>query len=160
MKPVYIASVETKVPVRRSVDQIRGLVERFGSREFTCYYDDANEPIGVAFKIKDPNLDVVLPVRLVAPTATVRARIRTYKANEQAQRVAWRNLHDFVRASLIAVETGILTLGEAFLASVVVTDPKTGTERRFGELVAGGDFLAISPGGGVRALPPSRGVGQ
>jgi len=146
----FIASLDTKVPVSRSVDQIRYLVERFGAAEFGIQYDPAaGVPVAVSFKIKDPHLGSFLPVALRAPSDAI------YKAivpdryltgaqqggyREQARRVAWRNLHDFVRASLIGVQTGIMSLGEAFMASLVVTLP-TGEAKRLGELAADGGLI-------------------
>lgn len=154
MPAEYIASMETTVPVLRSVQQIQSLVAKFGASEFSTQYDPATgEPIAIAFKVTDPNLGdgTFLPVALRAPTDVVyKAILRTKKrtqdkavqksAREQAARVAWRNLHDFVRASLIGVQTGIMSLGEAFMASLVVTLP-TGEAKRLGEIAAEGGLL-------------------
>jgi hypothetical protein len=150
----FIASLDTSVPVNRSVDQIRQLVERFGAAEFGLQYDpESGRPVAVSFKIRDPHLSgdpVYLPIALRAPYETIRkALLDKYswptattrqKVSEQAERVAWRNLHDFVRASLIGVQTGIMSLGEAFMASLVVTLP-TGEAKRLGELAAEGSLI-------------------
>lgn len=154
----FIASVDTSVPVSRSVDQIRRLVERFGASEFGIQYDPTSGlPVAVSFKIKDATLGQFLPVALRAPhdaiyKALVDARSwptiqQKERMREQAERVAWRNLHDFVRASLIGVQTGIMSLGEAFMASLVVTLP-TGEAKRLGELAAEGALLRPSADGG------------
>jgi hypothetical protein len=150
----FIASLETEVPVSRSINHIRELVERFGAREFSTHYDAATRPIGIGFTVRDPRVTgdepVYLPVQLRAPTETIykallASKRRSYfiatqeRCRAQAERVAWRNLHDFVRASLIGVQTGIMSLGEAFMASLVVTTP-AGPER-LGEIVARGSLL-------------------
>jgi hypothetical protein len=153
----FIASLETSVPVSRSVDQIRQLIERFGAAEFGIQYDPATgQPCAVSFKVRDPNLSgdeiAYLPVALRAPAEIItkalykqRSTWSMEKARAQAERVAWRNLHDFVRASLIGVQTGIMTLGEAFMANLVVTLP-TGEAKRLGELAAEGSLLRSSEG--------------
>src|SRR3990167_1188922 len=157
-KASFIASLETDVPVTRSVDHIRHLVERFGAMEFGIQYDPVSgRPCAVSFKVKDPHVGAGLPVALRAPYETVLKQILDGKkrswdsdvkarAKEQAERVAWRNLHDFVRASLIGVQTGIMSLGEAFLANLVVTLP-TGEAKRLGELVIERNLLHPAPEG-------------
>lgn len=156
----FIASLETSVAVSRSVDQIRQLVERFGAAEFGIQYDPASgRPVAVSFKVRDPHVSgeppAFLPVALRAPAETVYKLLLEKKSwptadqrarmQDQAERVAWRNLHDFVRASLIGVQTGIMTLGEAFMANLVVTLP-TGEAKRLGELAAEGAILRSSEG--------------
>lgn len=153
----FIASLETKVPVSRSVDQIRSLVERFGAAEFGIQYDPAaGVPVAVSFRIKDPHLGGFLPIALRAPSEAIYKAIepdrwlpeaKKQSLREQARRVAWRNLHDFVRASLIGVQTGIMSMGEAFMASLVVTLP-TGEAKRLGELAAEGGLLRNDEKGG------------
>lgn len=156
-----VASLSTSVSVHRSLEQIRQLVERFGAVEFAIRYDPSTRrPCGVAFQVLDPHLGGALPVALSAPTATVlellkRARYqqsawdRPARLADQAERVAWRNLHDFVRASLIGVQTGIMTLGEAFMASLVVTLP-SGERTRLGEVAARGGLVEQGAPGQLR----------
>lgn len=157
-----IASLTTKVPVSRSVSQVQALVERFGAAEFGIQYDPATgRPVAVSFKVRDPHLGgAFLPVALRAPFEVILKQLVDARAfhpspserqriTEQAERVAWRNLHDFVRASLIAVQTGIMSLGEAFMASLVVTLP-TGEAKRLGELAAEGSLLQSSSTGQLR----------
>lgn len=164
-RSVPIASLTTKVPVGRSVDQIRALVERFGASEFGIQYDPATgHPVAVSFKVRDPHLGgAFLPVALRAPFSVVLKQLLDARAfqpstserqriTEHAERVAWRNLHDFVRASLIAVQTGIMSLGEAFMASLVVTLP-TGEAKRLGELAAEGALLHAQAGGQLMLGP-------
>jgi len=155
----FIASLETDVPVSRSVDQIRQLVERFGAAEFGIQYDPGSgEPVAVSFRIKDVSIGQFLPVALRAPADAIYKALESRRSQhrwltdanratirQQARRVAWRNLHDFVRASLIGVQTGIMSLGEAFMASLVVTLP-TGEAKRLGELAAEGSLLRPTDG--------------
>jgi hypothetical protein len=144
--------MDTEVPVSRSIDQIRQLVERFGALGFGIEYDaTSGGAVAITFKVKDPKFGVPVPVSLRAPFEQVLKMIldgkrQAYRsdvkqrAKEVAQRVAWRNLHDFVRASLIGVQTGIMSLGEAFMASLIINLPN-GDTRRFGELVVEGKLL-------------------
>lgn len=154
----FVASLETEVPVSRSAQHIQTLVEKFGALEFGLQYDPVTRrPVAVSFRVQDPHLvgadAAPLPVALRAPSGTIYGMIRDRQPNwsrdrvqDQADRVAWRNLHDFVRASLIAVQTGIMTLGEAFMANLVVTLP-SGESKRLGELASEGTLLTAGAGG-------------
>lgn len=169
----FLASIETTVPVARSVSQIQALVQRFGAAEFSVRYDPkTGEAVAVGFVVRDPHVSdgTLLPVSLAAPTDVIYAAILKGKrrgydktvqatARQQAARVAWRNLHDFVRASLIGVQTGIMSLGEAFMASLVVTLPN-GETRRFGEAVAHGGILHPSAGNRLLLGPGSASEGR
>jgi hypothetical protein len=165
----FVANVATEVPVSRSVDQIRALVERFRAREFRTIYGPTGSPVAVRFTITDPHLpkdgdhDGVFTVELAAPTDVLYRMIHGKRRNfsgqfvardrAQAERVAWRQLHDMIRASLIAVQSGIVTLGEAFFANLIVTDG-AGREARMAEvlltsrlLTAGNGRLMLTSGG-------------
>lgn len=148
-RQVMIASLRTEVTPLRSLEQIRKLVETFGAREFTTKYNDLGAPTAIKFRaIVGADMPDGLPIELPIPVDNVyRTLIDTGKPHgsatlRQAERIAWRNAHDFIRASLIAVQTGILSLGEAFLSSVVVSlpDNESGTIR-VGELLLSGRFL-------------------
>lgn len=162
----FIPNLTTTVPVLRTIQQIHALVERFGADEWTILYRD-RVAVGVRFAVTDPNIAHVTPlaVELQAPTDRLVAMLRKKKMaraswrgltkaqeeiiREQAERVAWRQLHDFVRASLIAVASGIMSLGEAFLANVLLTD-KQGRTLRAVDLMHQQALLVPST---VRSLP-------
>lgn len=158
----FIASLETDVTPRRSVAQIQDLVERFGARAFEVrYHERTGEPDRVRFAVVDPHLrsddGAPLPpltIELRAPTEALERvlrnrRTRTPKPGaiaEQARRIAWRHLHDVVRASLIGVQDGLLTVGEAFLAHLVV-ESADGTEETFGAALQRAKLLTPSASG-------------
>lgn len=161
MADQFIASLDTSVPVSRTIAQIQGLVERFRAREFRTIYGPEGDVVAVRFTIIDPHLtqgagDGVFTVELHAVSDAIDAAIRRGRKNRitptqsaaflaQAKRVAWRHLHDVIRASLIAVQSGILTIGEAFLCNLVVT-ATDGREQRLGEMMFERRLLAPSNG--------------
>lgn len=152
----FVANAETKVPVSRSVDHIRALVERFQAQEFRTIYVDG-QPSAIRFTIRDPHLAAAgdgpcdFTVELTAPSDWLtdqfdRRRVSWDRARcrQQAERVAWRQLHDIIRSTLIGVQAGLFTIGEAFLANLIV-ETEDG-EERFGELLM--RTRALQPGGG------------
>ena len=165
----FIASLDTTVPVVRTIAQIHALVERFGAHEWTVIYE-RGIPSGVRFAVVDPNVtegqSVPLFVELRAPSDRIAAELKAprgkrrwlttaqrEKAEQQAQRVAWRQLHDFVRASLIAVQSGIMSLGEAFLANVLIRDGD-GASRRVVEVMQSQRLLQPVNRAALPPVPP------
>lgn len=158
----FIASMETDTPVARSLEQVRSLIERFGVHELTTLYGPDGTPTGVRFRVISQDLPNGLPIEVRVPVDGVYALLRERRPlgdvgrlRAKAEKIAWRHAHDFIRASLIAVQTGILSIGEAFLSSIVVADPANGTTvyTRLGDLLNRGDLF----GDGVKLLPPGRG---
>lgn len=162
----FIASLDTTVAVSRTVSQVQALVERFKAREFRTIYGQAGEIAAVRFTIVDPSLSAdesetasVFTVELYAPSQAIERvllgrRGRTDRASReriaaQAQRVAWRQLHDVICSSLIAVQSGLFTIGEAFLCNLIVTRPD-GKEQRLGEMMI--ERRLLTPSGGKLLL--------
>lgn len=143
----FIANESTTVPVTRTIQAIQGLVERFRAREFRTLYGHGGTPNAVRFTVIDPHLsqvegeEGVFTVELSAPSEMIRKALwrkaRSPNRNvleAKAERIAWRQLHDIIRASLMGVESGLFTIGEAFLANLVVARPD-GKEARLGQML-------------------------
>ena len=79
-------------------------------------------------------------------------------AHEQAERQAWRALLLIVRAKLEAVESGITTVEEEFLAHMVLPAGDTIGERvlpQMDEAMRSGRLPGILPEGRAIPLPPA-----
>lgn len=130
-------SLGTVVQVVKSQDQIRTLLRNNDCDQMT-FGDDFGEGIMFVYfrlilhddEFGDARLPVKVPVRL-RPIIDILRREHPVKyeghrglslATEQAMRVAWRNVYDWLRASFTAVEVGIITPAEAFLSGVVTED--------------------------------------
>ena len=80
-------------------------------------------------------------------------------AHEQAERQAWRALVLVIRAKLEAVEAGITTIEQEFLADMVLPGDVTVSEAllpRLDEALNTGRMPGLLPGGGAIPLPPAR----
>lgn len=155
----------TKVDPTQSASEIAQLVNRYGGSRFEMLWDEFARLRGVRFAIRHERLGEV-PVRLMAATHNVEAvilkrkpysrRMRRTKSEYEAEvrdtayRVAWRQLKDFVEQSLLAVETGLFPLHEAFMAQVETPDPETGEPITVGELF---ERHAVLESAGLRLLP-------
>lgn len=155
----------TKVDPTQSASEIAQLVQRYGGSRFEMLWDEFGRLRGVRFAIRHERLGEV-PVRPMSATKNVEAvilkrkpwnrRMRRSRTQWEAEvrdiayRVAWRQLKDFVEQSLLAVETGLFPLHEAFMAQVETPDPETGEAITVGELF---ERHAVLEGAGLRLLP-------
>ena len=121
----------TSVGVDRSMGEIRQVLRRYGAEEFT--YGERQNTIGVSFIIQ--GIHVRISVRLPDPqdrrfTETPsrkyeRTPEQAWKAYGDEVKRLWRFLVLWIKANLEAVECGITTLEEAFLAHMVMPDNRT-----------------------------------
>ena len=145
-------ATKTTVAVERSKAEIERLVTKAGATRFA----QGTEP-GVAlvffdlgarrvrFRIELPDVDDVKnPKRKEAATALA-------KKIEQARRARWRALTLVIKAKLEAIEQGIETIEEAFLAQLVLPNGDT-----FGEWA----IPRIEDAYKGKALPPLLGNGS
>jgi hypothetical protein len=123
----------TSVPVERSSAEIERLLVKYGASRFARGWDDTRAYI--AFEMRGRGLRIVLPIpstddpmfqgKKRAAPSVIRQRW------EQEQRRRWRALALVIKAKLEAVETGIVTFEDEWLAHFVMPGGKT-----VGEMVA------------------------
>lgn len=101
-----------------------------GITAVTVDYDSSHQPVAVSFLIEVYNRVVPNP----CPTnwAGVRAAMETddavqtrLKTDEQARRVAWRIVKDWVEAQMAFIESGQASLAQLFLPHMVKDDGRT-----------------------------------
>lgn len=163
----------TVIEAGKSAGEISDLVRRYGGSRFEQRWNERGELDGIRFALRTPDLGEV-PVHLRAQTETIerllreRTTLNAEKRRTQAQRIAWRQLKDFVEQALLAVETGLFPIGAAFTAHIEVWDdvqnetvPMAEFLHRRGRLEAGDRGLRLLPAAEtarVIALPPARGA--
>lgn len=143
-QPIKYAS--TTVAPTKSAGEIQDLVRKYGGTRCEVRWDGTGRVYGVRFAIRHERFGEI-PVRLMAKTDRIfeilqKQRRSVYDRRkkeavdrDQAYRIAWRQLKDFVEQALLAVETGLFPLHEAFMAAVETEDPATGETVTFGELL-------------------------
>lgn len=120
----------TSVSPGRSREEIERLLARYGADQF-AYGWDADRAV-VMFRMRGRHIRFTLPMpdrsdRQIAhtPTGRKRAAGEAEKALEQAQRARWRSLVLIVKAKLEAVESGVTTFEDEWLAYIVLPDGLT-----------------------------------
>lgn len=113
----------TAVAVEKSLAEVQARLARHGARSIQTDYDGRGNPVAVAFLIDTPHGP--RHFRLPADTeATWRVLVRDNKAGkvaprfvtrEQAARVSWRIIKDWLEAQLALIETEMVSLTQVML---------------------------------------------
>jgi len=125
-----IKCASTDVPVSRSIAEIERMLAAFGARKIAKDFDDAGQPAGLAFLLTTEHGDlfIKLPAELQKVRQVLRdqvtAKVLTKRFNtdpwakEQAARIAWRVLHDWLYAQLTMIMVEMTKPEQVFLPYV------------------------------------------
>jgi hypothetical protein len=119
----------TKVPVVRSVQEIQKALVKGGASSIMQDFNESGDLIAIAFKITLNGTDISF--RLPSKTAEVFEVMKhdntpnKLLTPEQAQKVAWRIIKDWIEAQMAIVATNMVTLPQVFLPYAVRQDGTT-----------------------------------
>jgi hypothetical protein len=130
---VAILNYTTEVPASRTVGQLQEILAKAGARAILAEYDGAGRVVGLSFTIATVTgpQAFTLPVR-PSRVHEVLQRQRVpprYRTPEQAERVAWRIVKDWVEAQLAIIHTGMVGLDQVMLPYLRTADGTTLYER-------------------------------
>jgi hypothetical protein len=116
----------TEVSAAQTRVEIEGTVRRFGAKSFTLHVEDARARIG--FEINGRRIAFELPFPGVNSKQfkAIRSHISTEDKLERLERESWRSLALLIKAKLAAVEAGIVTVEDEFLAQTIVPNQSGG----------------------------------
>lgn len=110
----------TEVPAMRTIGAVQALLVEAGARSIQTDYDGVGNPIGLAFMVETIHgpRGFVLPVqshRVLAVLKKDKKVAPRYRTPEQAERVAWRIVKDWLEAQLAIIQTEMVTLDQVML---------------------------------------------
>lgn len=111
-----IKNYTTTIDVYKSLGEIQGALASHGARKIMVDYDEAGQPVGVAFAIETTigPRGFCLPAN-VEGVRQVFARQKVKSQPGQAERTAWRNVRDWIMAQMAIIEAGQVQMDEVFL---------------------------------------------
>ena len=123
---------QTSVSVERSKAEIERTLQRYGASQFVYGWDREEAVIGfivggdnqrrqVRFKVQVPERGAFLRT----PTGRIRSAAQAEREWEQAQRQRWRALLLVIKAKLEAIDAGIATFDDEFLAYTMLPSGET-----------------------------------
>lgn len=120
---------QTSVSTEKSKAEIERTLQRYGADQFMSGWDQERAYIGFRMQGKMIKFMLELPDKGKFRTTPGGRRRRSdsdlLKAWEQSCRQRWRALALVIKAKLEAVETGITTFEEEFLAHILLPDGRT-----------------------------------
>lgn len=118
---------KTTVPIEKTRAEIQETLRRFGADQYQAADDWAAGEVIIRFRCQGRYVQfhLTLPKLRDYRRNTPRA---TNNAWEQACRSTWRALLLIVKAKLAAIEAGVTTFENEFLANIVVPDGRTVAE--------------------------------
>lgn len=143
-----IANKTTSIAATKTVSDIQAMLAHVGAKSIMIDFTDS-QPSAIAFQITRENhvLSFRLPCNwqgiLAALTRDKKVPRRLVNA-DQARRVAWRVVRDWLRAQLTLIEAGSSSIEEVMLPWAITSDGTTVSERLF------------SGNTGILALPAPR----
>ena len=118
----------TSVSVEKSKAEIERTLQRYGADQFVSGWDAEKAMIGFQARGRFVRFELPLPDRQADEFRTTpagrrrRSETQQLAAWEQACRQRWRALALAIKAKLEAVEAGITTFEDEFMAHLVLTD--------------------------------------
>ena len=118
-----ILNYTTKVDVYSTVGTIQGILVKHGARRIVQDYDESGHIKALCFSIMTPFGERA--VRLPSDSYAVQRVLERQKVNaspEQAERVAWRILKDWIEAQMAILESEMVSMEEIFLPYMVTNN--------------------------------------
>lgn len=125
----------TIVAADKTAAEIQQILVKHGARTILLNFGDAHELTGLSFQMETQNgiLPFTLPANVKAVERLLLKLRRTQpetwqhdyepvmeRIRQQAQRVAWRILKTWVQAQVAIIETGMVSVEEAFLPYLMI----------------------------------------
>jgi hypothetical protein len=123
-----ILNYTTKVPVSRSVDQIVKILVKHGASSINQEYDNSQlSAVSFKLRLEGTELSFRLPIDHRATLEVMKhdGTPRLLLNEDQARRVSWRIIKDWVEVQLALAETRMVTIPQVFLPYAVRSDGKT-----------------------------------
>lgn len=123
-------AAKTSVAVSKSRAEVENILERYGADQFLIGWEEGQAVIGFRYDGRHVRLNVTMPTIhsediKKTPTGLRRSKNEVVKACDQAKRQRWRAIVLVVKAKLEAIESGIATFDQEFLAHIVLPDGRT-----------------------------------
>jgi hypothetical protein len=124
-------AADTSVSVEKSRAEIERTLQRWGAEQFMYGWNKEQAVVGFVMRGRQLRFLLSMPDRNAkefthTPTrGTRRTDAQAYEAWEQACRQRWRALNLVIKAKLEAVESGIATFDNEFLAQLVLPNGQT-----------------------------------
>lgn len=125
-----ILNYTTQIQTYKTVGEIQRILAKAGALSVSVDYDSQSEPSAITFFIyvKDNPVNFRLPSRWNGVFDNLKSDkqvLKKFKTEEQARRVSWRIVKDWIEAQMAIVEVELATLPEVFLPYAITKNGLT-----------------------------------
>jgi hypothetical protein len=120
----------TSVDARRTIGQVHALLVEAGARQIMTTYTEVGTPTGVMFAIAtaDGLRAFALPVNTHRVLQVMKLDRKTeprWKTPEQAERIGWRIIKDWLEAQIAIIQTEMVTFEQVMLPYMRTEDGRS-----------------------------------
>lgn len=127
----------TQIPAEKTVSEISGILARAGTGAIMTNFNAKGVTIGVKFRIQTEfgvasfalPCDIGAVLKILSEQSRAGKVPRRLVGEEQAARVGWRIIKDWIEAQLALVATRMVTLNQVFLPYAITANGDTVYER-------------------------------
>lgn len=109
----------TSISADKTVGEIQSKLAKAGAHQILHEYDPVGNVSALSFRIKTSFGDMAfrLPANIPAVEKVLQKQFRSgrFVTTEQATRVGWRILKDWIEAQLALIQTGMVSVEQVFL---------------------------------------------
>ncbi len=123
-----ILNYTTTIDANKTVAEVQRILAKYGERSILLNYGNDGSVGSLSFQIikDDKNLGFRLPVQIDKVLAVLkRTAPYRYRTKEQAVKVSWRILKDWVEAQMAILEAEMVDIDEVFLPYLLVDGNRT-----------------------------------
>ena len=155
-----LLNYSTRIEAHRTVSEITAILVRHGASRIMQEYDGSGNIVALKWSLagRYGTLGYAMPVNYEAVYEVLTEEGRIFKGDaerrkEQARRVAWRILKDWIEAQIALLESGMVEMEEIFLPYMLAGD----SDRTLYNALVAGEFrnLALLATDAI-ALPPGQ----
>ena len=130
-----LLNYSTRIPAAQTAGEVQAVLARHGARAVMIEYGDSGSAEALSFQVKHG--EAILAFRLpIEPDAVFEVlkkqhtagKLRSHQGTptrEQAIRVAWRIIKDWIDAQMAILETRMVTMEQVFLPYLIMGENKT-----------------------------------
>lgn len=135
-----IKNYTTKIPASKTVSEIQAILSKHGAFRVSIDYGEGGTVLGITFAINDAygSHGFRLPARVDAMKEVLKEQ-KVKCTDEHAERVAWRNIKDWIDAQIALMETGQVQASEVMMPYMLDDNGKTFYESFCARMLPSGD---------------------
>ena len=122
-----LLNYSTTIPAQKTIAEVQSLLAKAGATAILSEYDNAGNVMSLSFKMRLNNSEIGFrlpsePEKILQLIKTQRGVPTRFQNIEQARKITWRIIKDWVEAQLAIIETQMVKPEQVFLPYAITND--------------------------------------